>query len=286
MNKYINDLLHFVESIDIKIGLLHHEKCEVIGDKRHHSMNLYINSSQPKRYSFSINQTAIFMLLDAFVDHLYPELASEGFTQKYNRLPSHSNCEKVIKGTFRILRIVRNALIHEMDAVKINPETINIVRKKQSKEILKIKHRAINALNFIIWYSAKNDLSVYYNELVLVSAYNLLLRGITEVKDALKDDFSPIQAEITLKSFRRFEVTGMKVEKSDDRVIVQREFFKTTETDKVTGIEHRDFNYAYSDYSFEMDNKKYFIPDECLTESTDKNTGYILLKDLYKFENK
>lgn len=226
------------------------------------------------------------MLLDAFVDHLYPELASKGFKQKYNKLPSCSNCEKVIKSTFRILRIVRNALVHEMDAVNINPETINIVRKKGSKEILKMTNRAINTLNFIVWYSARNDLSVYYNEIVLVSAYNLLLKGITEINDDLKDDFSPIQAEMTLKLFRRFEVTGMKVEKSDDRVIVQRQFFKTPAPDSVTDTEHRDFNYAYSDYSFEMDNKNYFIPDECLTESTDKNTGYILLKDLYKFENK
>ncbi|UJR54460.1 hypothetical protein [Dickeya zeae] len=155
MNKYISDLLIFIESIDINKDLLSHEICEVDGEKSYLKSTIYVGFSQPKRYSFSINQTAIFMLLDAMIDYSHPALMNEGFKYKYNHLPDNSTSDKVIKGIFRILRILRNALIHEVDALQEDGEIISIIRKKGSKESLQIKRKAINTLNFIVWYSAK-----------------------------------------------------------------------------------------------------------------------------------
>lgn len=42
---------------------------------------------------------------------------------------------------------------------------------------------AIKILNFIVWYSTKNDLSMYYNELVMINAYNKLRANIIEIND-------------------------------------------------------------------------------------------------------
>lgn len=284
MNKYISDLIYFIESIDINKDLLSHENCEIYGDKSKVISTHYISSSQPRKYSFSINQTAIFMLLDAYVDSLHPNLMNEGFKYKYKKLPESNNCEKIIKGIFRILRIVRNALIHEVDALNAKIDTVNITRKKGSKESLRIRRKAINTLNFIVWYCVKNDLSVYYNELVLVTAYNRLVNGIIQIEDESGSDVLPVQSDITLKSFRRYKVTGMKVEELNGKLILQRKEFLIDFTDDITGIEHKDVTYACSDYLFDIGEKTYFVPDECLTVSNDKKTGCLPLKDVCKFE--
>ncbi|MBN3182556.1 hypothetical protein H5A18_11650 [Pectobacterium brasiliense] len=282
MNKYISDLLIFIESIDINKNLLSHEICEVNGDKSTIKSTIYVNTSQPKKYSFSINQTAMFMLLDAFVDYSHPKMMNKGFKDKYKRLPENSTCDRVIKGTFRISRILRNALIHNVNSLQESSETINIV----SKESLKIKTRAINTLNFIVWYSTKNDLSLYYNELVLVSAYNNLVDDIVEINDDIGKEVLSLSFDTKLKTFKRYEVTGVKVEKDGDKIIIQRKEFVYDIPDIKTGVLQKGVVTGSSDYVINIDGKVYFIPDECLAINEDNNAGYLLLNDLCKFEKK
>ena len=102
------------------------------------------------------------------------------FAAKYKKLPEDSACEKVIKGVFRILRILRNSLIHNIESVNFLDDRINFFTEKESLEMEK---DAIKILNFIVWYSTKNDLSMYYNELVMINAYNKLRANIIEIND-------------------------------------------------------------------------------------------------------
>lgn len=286
MNKYISDLLIFIESIDINKNLLSHEICEVDGEKSHFKSTIYVGISQPKKYSFSINQTAIFMLLDAIIDHSHPSLMNEGFKYKYNHLPENRASDKVIKGTFRVLRVLRNALIHEVDALQEKSETISIIRKKGSKESLQIKRKAINILNFIVWYSAKNDLSLYYNELVIVCAYNCLVADIVEINDDIAEKLLPLSFDTKLKTFRRYEVSGVKVETVGNKMIIQRVSFVHDLPDGNTGVIHKGVVTGSADYVINIDGKTYLIPDECLSIDKDDKTGYLLLNDLCKFEKK
>ncbi|WP_172640061.1 hypothetical protein [Dickeya zeae] len=96
----------------------------------------------------------------------------------------------------------------------------------------------------------------------------------------------PLPFDTKLKTFRRYEVSGVKVETDGDKIIIQRKSFVYDIPDNNTGSIHKGVVTGSSDYIINIDGKTYFIPDECLSVDKDDKTGYLLLDDLSKFEKK
>lgn len=281
MNNYIRELLIFIESIKIDKSLLSHEKCEIGDDKSKTITRSVISSSiPPKEYSFAVNQSAVFMLLDAFIDYKHPELMNLSFAAKYKKLPEDSACEKVIKGVFRILRILRNSLIHNIESVNFLDDRINMSTEKESLEMEK---DAIKILNFIVWYSTKNDLSMYYNELVMINAYKNLT-NIIKIKDIIETPMISPPMSVEFLSFSRYKVWGAEVKQFSDYISIQRVSFTADIPDIINKTICKNVIVGCSDYVINIGNKTYLISDECLTKSEDKKEGNILLNELSKFE--
>ena len=281
MNNYIRELLIFIESIKIDKSLLSHEKCEIGDDKSKTITRSVISSSiPPKEYSFAVNQSAVFMLLDAFIDYKHPELMNLSFAAKYKKLPEDSACEKVIKSVFRILRLVRNSLIHNIKSVNFVDDRINI---STGKESIEMENNAIKILNFIVWYSTKNDLSMYYNELVMINAYKNLT-NIIKIKDIIQTPMISPPMIVEFLSFSRYKVWGAEVKQFSDYISIQRVSFTADIPDIINKTICKNVIVGCSDYVINIDNKTYLIPDECLTKSEDKEEGNIRLNELSKFE--
>jgi hypothetical protein len=79
----------------------------------------YIDSkrSPPAAMPQSLLEIVLFSVIDSIVDSKYPDLIDECFSKKYKLLPSSTKLETVFKETYRVMKLLRNASVHNEKSV-------------------------------------------------------------------------------------------------------------------------------------------------------------------------
>ena len=68
----------------------------------------------------------LFTLFDGYLENKYNLLEGVSFREHYNNLPSNSQLERIEKDCYRILKIIRNAIQHNLNGVIFNNGSYSI----------------------------------------------------------------------------------------------------------------------------------------------------------------
>lgn len=127
-----------------------------------------------------------FDILDSYIDYQNPSMAGWGFHKKYKALPEKTNLDKVIKSTYLVEKIIRNAAVHHQKITKEKGLILLGYKDKQGNAfILQIMQSAYELLNKLICnyiYLLESGYSTAYCELVLAPMYNLAIEGILKIE--------------------------------------------------------------------------------------------------------
>jgi hypothetical protein len=273
MNTYISELVEFIHSQRIIKPPIFHRELELLPDgKVHVKMSFHSHMFETKNLPFPIKQSMMFMLLDAHIDNINPELSNGNFKNKYEALPDNDKNSKILKEIYRVFRFIRNNIIHDINSIVSEDEKIIIHGKKNS--ILKMNDQMIGTMNYIVYIIVLNNMSNAYNSLILQNIYEHFCSGIIEFKDDITDNASikKIEADVKLKKFYRLIIIGAKSRPTINDSILEVELYNDITS------------YGSEDYLLKVGDDFYFIPNEILDKDGESNIGKISFSEANKFK--
>lgn len=193
-----------------------------------------------------------FGVLDAKIDTLHPELEDEPFNRKYNLLPQGDDSKIILKQLYRMLILLRNAAVHNKEAISFENNTI--ICKPGIKEFTLTKL----GLEFI--YSAVfqilNPLTANkeYNSGILRRYYDEIKTNVITFKDANGEGLSNISNEIRLQIAVRYEVKNPTYTFDENDLTILKPYD--------TGSENNG-----ADYLIHFEGHEYIVPSEALSSS-------------------
>ena len=72
------------------------------------------------------NGCLCFMIMDSFIDSIFPEMEGKTFKYKYENLPKNNNIEIMFSQIYRILKLYRNATVHHINGISITEKYLKI----------------------------------------------------------------------------------------------------------------------------------------------------------------
>lgn len=274
MNAYLDELVQFIHNKRIIESPILHKEVELLDDG---TSNVKISfqcriSEQNESLPFSIKQSMIFMLLDAHIDNINPELSSGNFKNKYESLNECNKNNEILKEIYRIFRFIRNNIIHDMNSIISTDGEIIIHGIKNS--ILRMNKCTINIMNYIVYIIVFNDMNDSYNSLILQNSYERFRAGVIEFKDDITENkfIKNIEPDVKFKSFNRPILIGAKSRISNKNDALEINLY-------------HDINpYESEDYLVNVNDEFYFLPNEILEKDDNLNIGKVNLSRINKFK--
>ena len=190
-----------------------------------------------------------FSLIDTFIDLKYPQLEGLSFKRKYEKLDHN-----VLREIYRILKLLRNAVVHMKSAVEFKDDScvISYTWKNTSfyLELNKIAYRTLITLAFIlIKVQVENIYHFKYIQALIHSYYNEIRKSI-KIQDEFGDNLESISYDITLNfSPIRYQVKNPSIKEEYGTLIIE--------------IVDNDIS-RFADYVIRLNGKDYLIPNEAL----------------------
>jgi len=128
VNEFIEKTIKMLQRSDIIIHMPEHRKIEFNDEHK----TVYIEVSEvvgqtQLQDNLIFHLMVFFSIIDAFIDINYPHLEGQSFAKKYCDLQATNDIEIMIKETYRILKILRNASIHSKNAISVRNNNIIVV---------------------------------------------------------------------------------------------------------------------------------------------------------------
>ncbi|MGI2146968.1 hypothetical protein [Shewanella frigidimarina] len=192
MSSYIYSTLMLLEDAGLRVG---YPSIQYVHLKEDGKKSLCICSSNKlgNRVSIENNHTLklmiLFTLLDFFIDKKHPNLAGKSFASKYKSLPHDCDYDKMLKTIFRIAKLMRNALVHNHEALSFSKDALNITYQFNKTDFnINLNDSALNNFYTAIVMYVKGDLGVgEYFLGIMRSLYNDMIQGITSYSDEFKE---------------------------------------------------------------------------------------------------
>ena len=213
----------------------------------------------------------LFMLLDSLIDKQNPLTGGFDFLTKYKKMKADMPHLFIGRECFRLMRLIRNATIHDDKGLSHEGEIVKIWNDKfddyihQDQRIMKInlhsnkKDELLDMyfsgkkyLDFIIWFLVFEQKPKGYSLLVLTNAYYHLKASIRVLSDKIMDgikDNEIIYPSVKLKGFNRHVMFNSEIRKENDKIIIKIKEYYTD----------------CCDYYWELGSLVYLIPLESLT---------------------
>ncbi len=200
----------------------------------------------------------LFTLLDVLVDRRVPHCEGKSFKKRYEVLPSSTDYELIFKELYRIMKLLRNALVHSKASIYKSREKLDIdYWFKDHNYRLVITTSSLNLVLSAIMVYARMPYSRYV-ESILRSYYDDIRRSVTPFYDDIGPELEEIGNGLRLKRVRRVRVQNPQYQIDEDR-----------KTLRIARFELADFEnqWASPDYCVSIDGTRYLIPDEVLNDS-------------------
>lgn len=144
---------------------------------------------QGKRVSIEENPQMKFMmlfaLLDFYVDATYPEMEGKGYREQYENLPTQGDFNLILSQLFRVAKVIRNALVHNLSSFAIDGAHVRVDYKRGKNHFsLKMSMKAFRDFHTAIIMYIKGDMGKgNYFLGIMRSIYAQILAGITHFND-------------------------------------------------------------------------------------------------------
>lgn len=202
---------------------------------------------------------SIFGIFDIFLESKYQNLINNSFKKKYDYLPNTNDTEKIQKNFYRIYKVIRNAITHNIENI-IYHECKNIIdytTKYNKKETY--FHLEISDDSLIMLYKATismMDDKIYERRGIkfyegLLTGYNNFIINKIDLKDDI-DENNFFYCESIPLSMHRDIVCNSIIEVNDENIIIEN-----------SKREH--FNAR--DFAFVFEENCYVVPEEYLIDN-------------------
>jgi len=216
LNKsFISNTLNFFRTSNLQLLLPTISYLEInenggISSTSSYTLNFSENQLQG---NWVLVQQIFFSLLDSVIDLQNSNLEGDSFSKRYRGLPSDSNHKIIFKEMYRLMRIVRNAIVHNKTAIS-NDNTgilINYLNQHNKKILLKVSHRGlrlINTINFLLCVLLNRKDG--YSEHILNMYYHDLRNEISSFSDEFKKELIETSTPISFNPYYIHRVKNTK----------------------------------------------------------------------------
>lgn len=210
-----------------------------------------------------IAKITIFTALDILVDNWYPALETKNFITKCKELPFQTNREKAIRNTYRIMKIIRNSMVHNVSGCIGDSDNRTVIEFGKDKIVYHAN--LMKYLNTIVMILLRNrNVTDKYIDTILSAYYNLMLYEIIEARDSI-GEIKPINCTIDYKPLCRYRIDSepgiVKLDNGGYKVLRYRESGRSSD-----------------EFLIKQDDDCYIIPGEILGDK-----DYIFPESLHEW---
>lgn len=169
------------------------------------TMHRHVSLMHGKRVSIEQNPQMKFMmlfaLLDFYVDATYPDMEGKGYREKYKNLPAQGDFNLILRQLFRVAKVIRNALVHNLSSFAIADGHVNVDYKRGKEHFsLKMSMEAFTDFHTAIVMYIKGDMGKgNYFLGIMRSIYAKIQAGITHFNDEFGSTLEQLSAGIRMK---------------------------------------------------------------------------------------
>lgn len=213
--------------------------------------------------SFNVINMILFSLYDEWVVEKFNFSEGDSFSSHCDALPQNTNLEIIQKNCYRVLKIIRNGIIHNLSGIKLcqNDYDINYKNNRDKTFSCNISQIGLRLLYSIIVMFATGDCGIPtegHFEYVVSTLYAQLLGEINNIKDEFDEDLFPVTTKNTFYYTVRYEVSNCLVQSETDYLIVK--CFQ----------DYPEMNQGH-DYKISYNGATYLIPGEIIGVTKDDN---------------
>lgn len=261
--KYIDTIADIINKSDIPLMQM-----EIRGvtyeDDRKSTLNIELidyeswNSSRLSD-SWIIENMILFSLFDGYLEENYGLQEGDSFRNHYKNLPSGTTVEEIQKNCYRIMKLMRNAITHNLSKIQAddNGYEIQYVNNHKQMFCLKITKKAVQVLYTIIMMlvTKKCDIQTEgHFKGVLSYYYQSALKGISIIEDEFGTGLQQVSnLPCTIRSLVRHRINNPRIEENTD-----------------SSIKLKKYDPGYPnfpcDYVWKENGKAYLIPEEIMTD--------------------
>lgn len=256
---FINDTLSFLQDVGVQSEFISFSEIELYknGTSNQIIKALLISGSN---VNIESNPQAkcllIFALFDCWIDSNFNDLEGDSYRKKYEKIPSDSENNLIIKEVFRLLKVLRNTVVHNPSQFIFDDGflVINYEFKKTDYK-LTIPESMLNSLYTMIILCIKEGNKNEYFWGVVRSAYLDIFNSIQD----FSDDFeTPLYCEVNglkIRPYIRYRVKYAEIARYDGyfEITISPTHSKHLQSDR--GV----------DFYLDIDGQKYLVPKEGLT---------------------
>ncbi|MDV8157607.1 hypothetical protein ACG907_12470 [Acinetobacter bereziniae] len=274
MHEIIENGLDFLKQTNFQFSIPQYSSINIENNKNIFNMCFEdkINQSNIEKIQlFKI--IAMFALFDLFIDLKNPNTAGDSFKKKYENLPSSSDAEIILKETFRIAKIIRNASIHNLSSLQQIDQTLLINYSFNNTNFnLEISEKGLTLFHSIIYLyiSEINGDKEYFIGLIR-AMYNDMKDEIESIQDEFGSILNSISNEIKL---------GYNIRDTLLNPIYTIDNTKVTFTN-ILNVK----NLGKLDLFIKLNNNIYLIPSEALDKNKTITLSEIKEKWTYTFNH-
>ncbi len=198
----------------------------------------------------------IFTVFDGFVEDKYSLTEGNSFKKHYEALPDNTDIELIQKDCYRILKLMRNAMQHNLSGVEIEQSIYCFgYRHKNTDFKLEISKRSVELLYTIVLALIKNGMvgleTQGHYEAVLKEFYKMMLSGISIIEDEFGNELnSNISPELQdFKISVRYPLSNPRLYEETEQEIILRFYDPGCP------------QYA-TDYMYSVNGTTYLLPEE------------------------
>ena len=290
MNDCINAIIKFIKQSDmtdlsiksVEIRPIRYK--EKKNEEADYTENIYISDTMFFNKSslseaWVAGNLLLFTVFDGYLENKNDLDEGDSFRKHYYKLPENTNLERISKNSYRIIKIIRNAIQHNLSSVNFDKGNYEISYKyKDTQYELFLSSIGVQNLYTLIMNIIQEKVSgirgKYHTdghyEGILCTQYSELLKGIKQISDDIKGALIDVSCSNKLRAEVRFPVENPIIVEEDEKNII---------------FEHIQNKNNYNDYSTDYIYKEFLIPEEIGVITRDKDKLLITFKKT-KLENK
>lgn len=204
----------------------------------------------------------LFTVFDGYLENKYQLTEGVSFREHYNNLPDNTYLEKITKNCYRIFKIIRNGIQHNLSNVHQNNGGYNICYcHRNTPFALQISETGVRYLYTLIMNIIREQImgmrrkyctSGHY-EGIMRALYAGMIKSINQMSDDIGTGLLAVPNNLELRPFARYVIKNPDILEENDTFIILRHCENNGTDDENSSK----YNYS-TDYIY----KEYLLPQE------------------------
>lgn len=199
----------------------------------------------------------LFTVFDGYLENIYHLTEGASFKEHYNNLPGSTPIEMIGKNCYRVFKIIRNGIQHNLSNVNYNAGNYNISYcHRNTPYALQISKNGVRYLYTLIMNIIKGKIEGTYGKYqtsghydgIMYTLHTDMLKEITQISDDIGTCLLVIPNGLKLRAFVRYPVENPTILEEDDASIIFHHIENNVTDDESSNQYYCSTDYIYKDY--------------------------------------